>query len=90
MLRVLQIDWGSGVDLLLENISSVPEPLYWSFKMFFSNFFFRVLKKSLFVKELEPQWPGSDKYWDWDLWMRTPYIRKGECLTSNYIEFLSF
>lgn len=35
------------------------------------------MKKKLFKDELEPNWPGSDKFWDWDMWMRMPSIRKG-------------
>lgn len=39
---------------------------------------FRVLKKKLFKEELEPNWPGSDKFWDWDMWMRMDGNRKGK------------
>lgn len=39
---------------------------------------FRLLKKKLFKEELEPNWPGSDKFWDWDMWMRIDSNRKGE------------
>ena len=38
---------------------------------------FRVLKKKLYVEELAANWPGSDKFWDWDMWMRTDGVRKG-------------
>lgn len=43
-----------------------------------------MLKKSLFKDELEPQWPSYDKQWDWDMWMRTPMIRKDrECIIPD-------
>ena len=37
----------------------------------------RVLKRSIF-NELYPKWPGIDKYWDWDMWMRMDTNRKGK------------
>jgi len=40
-----------------------------------------VLKRSLYETELAPNWPASEKRWDWDMWMRQPSNRKGrECL----------
>ena len=43
-----------------------------------------VLKKSLFVDELEQKWPGPDKFWDWDMWMRLDSNRKGrECIIPD-------
>ena len=43
-----------------------------------------VLKKKLFKEELEPNWPGSDKFWDWDMWMRLESNRKGrECIIPD-------
>ena len=48
------------------------------------SFVYRVLKRSLFKKELEPQWPGSDKSLNWDEWMRLDTIRKGrECIIPD-------
>ncbi|XP_039261813.2 protein O-linked-mannose beta-1,2-N-acetylglucosaminyltransferase 1-like [Styela clava] len=39
-----------------------------------------MLKRSLFVEELEPYWPSQEKRWDWDMWMRSDTMRKGrEC-----------
>ena len=34
-----------------------------------------MLGRKLFIEELLPQWPDPDKFWDWDMWMRTEYIR---------------
>ena len=43
-----------------------------------------LLSKKLFKEELEPNWPGPDKMWDWDLWMRQPSIRKNrECVIPD-------
>lgn len=43
-----------------------------------------VLKKKIFKEELEPNWPGSDKFWDWDMWMRLESNRKGrECIIPD-------
>eukprot|EP00795_Rhopilema_esculentum_P004726 gene4726-21025_t len=43
-----------------------------------------LLKRSLFKNELEPKWPGPNDYWDWDMWMRTDYMRKGrECIVPD-------
>ncbi|XP_065175092.1 protein O-linked-mannose beta-1,2-N-acetylglucosaminyltransferase 1-like [Sycon ciliatum] len=43
-----------------------------------------LLKRSLFKNELEPAWPSPDKLWDWDMWMRTPGVRKGrECVIPD-------
>ncbi|XP_060562976.1 protein O-linked-mannose beta-1,2-N-acetylglucosaminyltransferase 1-like isoform X2 [Ruditapes philippinarum] len=43
-----------------------------------------MMKKSLFKDELEPQWPGPDKRWDWDMWMRHDAIRKSrECIIPD-------
>lgn len=44
----------------------------------------RLLKRQLFKEELEPNWPGPDKLWDWDMWMRLDVIRKGrECVIPD-------
>lgn len=44
----------------------------------------RVLKRKMYKEELEPQWPTPDKFWDWDMWMRLPEIRKGrECIIPD-------
>jgi beta-1,2-N-acetylglucosaminyltransferase len=43
-----------------------------------------LLSRKLFKEELEPQWPAPDKLWDWDMWMRTDFIRKGrECVIPD-------
>nr|XP_002128274.1 protein O-linked-mannose beta-1,2-N-acetylglucosaminyltransferase 1 [Ciona intestinalis] len=43
-----------------------------------------MLRRSLFVEELEPNWPGPEKPWDWDMWMRHPEIRRGrECIIPD-------
>ncbi|XP_064386754.1 protein O-linked-mannose beta-1,2-N-acetylglucosaminyltransferase 1-like [Halichondria panicea] len=43
-----------------------------------------LLKKKLFKQELEPNWPGPDKLWDWDMWMRIKEVRKGrECIIPD-------
>ena len=43
--------------------------------------FSRLLKRSLYKDELEPKWPGPTDYWDWDMWMRQDFMRKGrECI----------
>ncbi|XP_065655773.1 protein O-linked-mannose beta-1,2-N-acetylglucosaminyltransferase 1 isoform X1 [Hydra vulgaris] len=43
-----------------------------------------LLKRSLFKNELEEKWPGSDKFWDWDMWMRLESNRKGrECIIPD-------
>eukprot|EP00112_Aurelia_sp_Birch-Aquarium-sp1_P025458 Seg846.7 transcript_id=Seg846.7/GoldUCD/mRNA.D3Y31 product="Protein O-linked-mannose beta-1 2-N-acetylglucosaminyltransferase 1" protein_id=Seg846.7/GoldUCD/D3Y31 len=40
-----------------------------------------LLKRNLYKDELEPKWPGPTDHWDWDMWMRQDYIRKGrECI----------
>jgi len=45
---------------------------------------YRVLKRKLYKEELETQWPTPDKFWDWDMWMRLPEIRKGrECIIPD-------
>lgn len=36
-----------------------------------------LLKRKMFIEELEPIWPTPDKLWDWDMWMRVDGIRKG-------------
>ena len=47
-------------------------------------YLFRILKKKLFKEELEPQWPGPDRFWDWDWWMRWPEIRRDrECVIPD-------
>ena len=35
-----------------------------------------LLKRKMFIEELEPIWPTPDKLWDWDMWMRVDGIRK--------------
>ncbi|XP_067020096.1 protein O-linked-mannose beta-1,2-N-acetylglucosaminyltransferase 1-like [Acropora muricata] len=43
-----------------------------------------VLKRKLYKEELEPKWPTPDKFWDWDMWMRLPEIRKDrECVIPD-------
>ncbi|EDO45785.1 predicted protein [Nematostella vectensis] len=43
-----------------------------------------VLKRKMYKDELEPKWPTPDKFWDWDMWMRLPEIRKGrECIIPD-------
>eukprot|EP01147_Barroeca_monosierra_P009247 gene9247-1529_t len=43
-----------------------------------------MLSRKLFKDELEPKWPGPDKLWDWDMWMRTDDIRKDrECIIPD-------
>ncbi|KAF0295408.1 Protein O-linked-mannose beta-1,2-N-acetylglucosaminyltransferase 1 [Amphibalanus amphitrite] len=42
------------------------------------------LRRDLYKDELEPFWPTPDKMWDWDMWMRMPYVRKGrECVIPD-------
>ena len=50
---------------------------------YFYFYLFRLLKRSLFKDELEEKWPGSDKFWDWDMWMRMESNRKGTCISVN-------
>ncbi|XP_038056368.1 protein O-linked-mannose beta-1,2-N-acetylglucosaminyltransferase 1-like [Patiria miniata] len=43
-----------------------------------------LLKRSLYKEELEPNWPTPEKVWDWDMWMRSPQVRKGrECIIPD-------
>ncbi|XP_046355401.1 protein O-linked-mannose beta-1,2-N-acetylglucosaminyltransferase 1-like [Haliotis rufescens] len=43
-----------------------------------------LLKKKLYKEELEPQWPTPEKQWDWDMWMRSSFIRKDrECVIPD-------
>ncbi|KAL4236885.1 Protein O-linked-mannose beta-1 [Mactra antiquata] len=43
-----------------------------------------MMKKSLFLNDLYPQWPAADKQWDWDMWMRHAQIRKSrECIIPD-------
>ena len=43
-----------------------------------------LLSRKLFEEELEPNWPGPDKPWDWDMWMRSPTVRKNrECVIPD-------
>lgn len=43
-----------------------------------------MLQKRLYKQELEPQWPSPEKQWDWDMWMRTAFIRKDrECIIPD-------
>ncbi|OQV13331.1 Protein O-linked-mannose beta-1,2-N-acetylglucosaminyltransferase 1 [Hypsibius exemplaris] len=42
------------------------------------------ISRALFEKELLPNWPSPLKKWDWDMWMRSPAIRKGrECIIPD-------
>ncbi|XP_037086443.1 LOW QUALITY PROTEIN: protein O-linked-mannose beta-1,2-N-acetylglucosaminyltransferase 1-like [Pollicipes pollicipes] len=42
------------------------------------------LRRDLYKDELEAVWPTPDKMWDWDMWMRMPYVRKGrECVIPD-------
>nr|CAB3265040.1 protein O-linked-mannose beta-1,2-N-acetylglucosaminyltransferase 1 [Phallusia mammillata] len=43
-----------------------------------------MFKRDLFENELKDQWPGPDKQWDWDMWIRHPEVRKGrECVIPD-------
>lgn len=43
-----------------------------------------MLRRKLYKEELESKWPTPDKYWDWDMWMRLPDVRKGrECIVPD-------
>ncbi|CAG0914343.1 unnamed protein product [Notodromas monacha] len=43
-----------------------------------------MLQRTLYQKELEPRWPGPEKVWDWDMWMRLPEVRKDrECISPD-------
>lgn len=43
-----------------------------------------ILKRKMYKEELEPNWPGPDKLWDWDMWMRLDVIRKNrECIIPD-------
>ncbi|XP_033636550.1 protein O-linked-mannose beta-1,2-N-acetylglucosaminyltransferase 1-like [Asterias rubens] len=43
-----------------------------------------LLKRKLYKEELEPNWPTPEKVWDWDMWMRSPSVRKGrECIIPD-------
>lgn len=43
-----------------------------------------LLKRKMFIEELEPIWPTPDKLWDWDMWMRVDGIRKErECIIPD-------
>ena len=43
-----------------------------------------VLKRKLFIDELEPKWPSPKIPHDWDMWMRMDYIKKGrECIIPD-------
>ena len=43
-----------------------------------------VLKRELYINELQAKWPGIGYTGDWDLWMRTPSVRKGrECIIPD-------
>ena len=48
-----------------------------------------LLKRKMFIEELEPIWPTPDKLWDWDMWMRVDGIRKGRlvkvCVSTLHI-----
>lgn len=43
-----------------------------------------LLSRRLYKEELEPKWPKPDQLWDWDMWMRTDFMRKGrECVIPD-------
>lgn len=43
-----------------------------------------MLTRRLYKEELEPKWPPPDKQWDWDMWIRSPEVRKGrECIVPD-------
>ncbi|XP_055335252.1 protein O-linked-mannose beta-1,2-N-acetylglucosaminyltransferase 1-like [Paramacrobiotus metropolitanus] len=43
-----------------------------------------VIPRKLFVDELQLNWPSPNFNWDWDMWMRSPAIRKGrECIVPD-------
>ncbi|EGD75793.1 histidine-rich glycoprotein [Salpingoeca rosetta] len=43
-----------------------------------------LLSRRLYKQELEPRWPGPDKLWDWDMWMRMNENRKDrECIVPD-------
>ncbi|XP_041357999.1 protein O-linked-mannose beta-1,2-N-acetylglucosaminyltransferase 1-like [Gigantopelta aegis] len=43
-----------------------------------------MLTRRLYKEELEPQWPSPEKQWDWDMWMRSNFIRKSrECIIPD-------
>ena len=43
-----------------------------------------LLKRKMFIEELEPIWPTPDKLWDWDMWMRVDGIRKGRLVIPYF------
>lgn len=43
-----------------------------------------LLKRKLYKEELESRWPSVDRQHDWDMWIRTPDVRKGrECIVPD-------
>lgn len=43
-----------------------------------------MLTRKLYKTELENKWPTPDKFWDWDMWMRLPEVRRGrECIVPD-------
>ena len=43
-----------------------------------------LLSRKLFEEELKPNWPGPEKLWDWDMWLRSPAVRKDrECIVPD-------
>ena len=44
-----------------------------------------LLKRKMFIEELEPIWPTPDKLWDWDMWMRVDGIRKGRLVEVLFL-----
>ena len=47
-----------------------------------------LLKRKMFIEELEPIWPTPDKLWDWDMWMRVDGIRKGRLVKmALYLQY---
>ena len=48
-----------------------------------------LLKRKMFIEELEPIWPTPDKLWDWDMWMRVDGIRKGRLVQVPFCSIIS-
>uniref|UniRef100_A0A6G1S5J3 Protein O-linked-mannose beta-1,2-N-acetylglucosaminyltransferase 1 n=1 Tax=Aceria tosichella TaxID=561515 RepID=A0A6G1S5J3_9ACAR len=43
-----------------------------------------MLTRRLFVEELKAKWPPASQQHDWDMWIRTPQVRRGrECLIPD-------
>ena len=68
-------------DLGYEHTSSDPSRLYRVETMPGLGW---MLSRRLYADELEPQWPGPDRPWDWDMWMRLGDVRRGrECIIPD-------